>query len=87
MTLVEPQAEVETEAVAVPDTAVEIEPQVDAGAVPRPVPALDFFGEYQGSGYAEPRYLVRRSDGQVIQLTLLLDLCPRARNSMTSAFS
>jgi putative peptide zinc metalloprotease protein len=87
MTIVEPQAHVE--AAAEPDTAVEsgaavetdtaaeAEPQVDAGAVPRPAPELDFFGEYQGSGYAEPRYLVRRSDGQVIQLTLLLDLVLR----------
>lgn len=45
--------------------------------VPRPVAGTDFFGEYQGSGYAEPRYLVRRPDGQVVQLTLLLDLVLR----------
>jgi putative peptide zinc metalloprotease protein len=45
--------------------------------VPHPAPQLDFFGEYQGSGYAEPRYLVRRADGQVVQLTLLLDLVLR----------
>ena len=44
---------------------------------PRPVPGTEFFGEYQGSGYAEPRYLVRRADGQVVQLTLLLDLVLR----------
>ena len=45
--------------------------------VPRPVPGTEFFGEYQGSGYAEPRYLVRRADGQVVQLSLLLDLVLR----------
>ncbi|HEU5427979.1 MAG TPA: hypothetical protein VFU74_13955 [Actinocrinis sp.] len=48
-----------------------------AARVPKPAPGLDFFGEYLGSGYAEPRYLVRRADGQVVQLTLLLDLALR----------
>jgi len=71
MTLVEPQAEVEAAA------EIAIEAELDAGAVPRLAPELEFFGEYQGSGYAEPRYLVRRSDGQVVQLTQLLDLVLR----------
>ncbi|MGH3720930.1 MAG: hypothetical protein ACRDRI_19190 [Pseudonocardiaceae bacterium] len=31
-------------------------------------------GEYQGSGFREPRYIVRRADGQVIQLPRLLYL-------------
>jgi putative peptide zinc metalloprotease protein len=65
MTIVEPRA------------AVAAEPETDPCAVPRPAAGLEFFGEYQGSGYAEPRYLVRRSDGQVVQLTLLLDLVLR----------
>jgi putative peptide zinc metalloprotease protein len=33
---------------------------------------LSLLGEYQGSGFAEPRFLVRRADGQVIQLSRLL---------------
>jgi len=60
------------------ESAAEAEPAATAAAmVPRPAPGLDFFGEYQGSGYAEARYLVRRADGQVVQLTLLLDLVLR----------
>ena len=34
----------------------------------------ELIGEYQGSGFVEPRYLVRRADGQVIQLSRLLYL-------------
>jgi putative peptide zinc metalloprotease protein len=45
-----------------------------AAFVPRPAPGTEFFGEYQDSGYTQPRYLVQRADGQVIQLTLLLEL-------------
>src|SRR6201992_3272787 len=33
---------------------------------------LKLLGEYQGSGFTEPRFLVRRADGQVIQLSRLL---------------
>jgi putative peptide zinc metalloprotease protein len=40
----------------------------------RPAPGLSLLGEYQGSGFTEPRYLVRRADGQVIQLSRLLYL-------------
>lgn len=60
-----------------PDSEAAGTAATDPAAVPRPVPGTEFFGEYQGSGYAEPRYLVRRADGQVIQLTLLLDLVLR----------
>jgi putative peptide zinc metalloprotease protein len=35
---------------------------------------LELIGEYQGSGFQEPRYIVRRADGQVIQLPRLLYL-------------
>jgi putative peptide zinc metalloprotease protein len=51
-----------------------------AGAAPQgagvlqPAPGLQLLGEYQGSGFTEPRYLVRRGDGQVIQLSRLLYL-------------
>jgi putative peptide zinc metalloprotease protein len=43
------------------------------GAVPpRLAEGVDLIGEYEGSGFKEPPSLVRRSDGQVIQLTPLL---------------
>src|SRR4051812_8651154 len=32
----------------------------------------ELIGEYKGSGYQEPRYLLRRADGQVMQLPALL---------------
>ncbi|MBF9071620.1 hypothetical protein I2501_33250 [Streptacidiphilus sp. NEAU-YB345] len=35
-------------------------------------------GEYQGSGFTEPRYIARRGDGQVVQLSRLLHLVARA---------
>jgi putative peptide zinc metalloprotease protein len=38
----------------------------------RPASGLSLLGEYQGTGFTEPRFLVRRGDGQVIQLTRLL---------------
>jgi hypothetical protein len=40
----------------------------------RPAAGLSLLGEYQGDEFAEPRFLVRRSDGQVIQLSWLLYL-------------
>jgi putative peptide zinc metalloprotease protein len=39
---------------------------------------LRLLGEYHGSGFAEPRFLVRRADGQVIQLSRLLYLVTEA---------
>jgi len=43
------------------------------GAVPpRLAEGVDLIGEYEGSGFKEAPSLVRRSDGQVIQLTPLL---------------
>ena len=44
------------------------------GVVPRLAEGTELIGEYQGSGFLEPRYIVRRSDGQVIQLPRLLYL-------------
>jgi putative peptide zinc metalloprotease protein len=35
---------------------------------------LELIGQYQGSGFQEPRYIVRRADGQIIQLPKLLYL-------------
>lgn len=42
--------------------------------MPRLADGVELIGEYQGSGFQEPRYIVRRSDGQVIQLPRLLFL-------------
>ncbi|WP_119068927.1 hypothetical protein [Rubrobacter indicoceani] len=39
-----------------------------------PAEGLDFIGEYRDSGLADPPYLVRRADGQVVQLSRLLYL-------------
>ena len=38
-------------------------------AVPRPATDLELVGELDSSGYKEPPWLVRRADGQVLQLT------------------
>ena len=45
---------------------------VDGGVLPRLADGMDLIGEYEGSGFKEPPSLVRRADGQVIQLTPLL---------------
>src|SRR3954452_15561926 len=39
---------------------------------PQLADGVELIGEYEGSGYKEPPSLVRRGDGQVIQLTPLL---------------
>jgi putative peptide zinc metalloprotease protein len=44
------------------------------GGALRPTAGLQLLGEYQGSGFTEPRYLVRRGDGQVVQLSRLVYL-------------
>ncbi|MFD0514802.1 hypothetical protein ACFQ0Q_39435 [Streptomyces aureus] len=46
--------------------------------VPRLGAGLQRLGEYQGSGFTERKYLVRREDGQVIQLSPLLYLVVEA---------
>jgi putative peptide zinc metalloprotease protein len=40
--------------------------------VPRLADGVELLGEYQGSGYSQPPSLVRRADGQVIQMSRLL---------------
>ena len=42
------------------------------GQVPRLADGVELLGEYKGSGYAQPPSLVRRADGQVIQMSALL---------------
>ena len=41
---------------------------------PRLAAGVELLGEYQGSGYSQPPSLVRRADGQVIQMSRLLYL-------------
>ena len=55
--------------------AAPVLPPADApgpGQVPRLADGVELLGEYQGSGYAQPPSLVRRADGQVIQMSPLL---------------
>jgi putative peptide zinc metalloprotease protein len=47
---------------------------VSGEAAPRLADGVELLGEYAGSGYAQPVWLVRRSDGQVIQLSNMLYL-------------
>jgi len=42
--------------------------------VPRLAEGIELIGEYQGSGFVQAPYIVRRADGQVIQLPRLLYL-------------
>jgi putative peptide zinc metalloprotease protein len=51
-----------------------LSPQGAPGAspVPRLAEGVELLGEYQGSGYTQPPSLVRRPDGQVIQMSRLL---------------
>ncbi|MEU2051775.1 hypothetical protein [Streptomyces bungoensis] len=57
-----------------PATTVHAPAALNITPVPQPSPGLQTLGEYQGSGFTERRYLVRRGDGQVIQLSRLLYL-------------
>ena len=43
-------------------------------AAPRLADGVELLGEYQDSGYSQPPSLVRRADGQVIQMSPLLYL-------------
>lgn len=49
----------------------------------RPAAGLELLGEYRDSGFVQPRYLVRRGDGQVLQLTRLLYLVIAAVDAAT----
>ncbi|MFE3035914.1 hypothetical protein ACFXKY_30190 [Streptomyces canus] len=49
-------------------------PVVELRLVPRLSAGLRLHGEYQGSGFTEPKYIARRGDGQVVQLSRLLYL-------------
>src|SRR5215213_7741813 len=47
---------------------------------PSLAPGTELIGEYEGSGFREPVFLVRRSDGQVIQLSRLVYLVASETN-------
>ncbi len=55
-------------------TAAPREGLVDDGGVPHRAAGIELIGEIPGSGYRSPPSLVRRADGQTIQLTRLLYL-------------
>ncbi|WP_330343195.1 hypothetical protein [Streptomyces sp. NBC_00557] len=57
-----------------PATTAGSPPSPRAAPVPRLSQGLQTLGEYKGSGTTERRYIVRRGDGQVIQLSRLLYL-------------
>jgi len=61
-----------------PARSAEALPAEAAAGPLRPAEGLRLLGEYQGSGFTEPRFLVRRGDGQVIQLSRLLYLVTAA---------
>jgi putative peptide zinc metalloprotease protein len=44
----------------------------DEEAVPRRADGVLLHGEYEGSGYTDPRYLIARSDGQMVLVSELL---------------
>lgn len=44
------------------------------GRVPRLAEGTELIGEYQGSGFREPKFILRRADGQIIQVPHLLYL-------------
>jgi len=49
-------------------------PPGHAFPIPRQSAGLRLHGEYQGSGFTEPKFIARRGDGQVVQLSKLLHL-------------
>ncbi|RBY76746.1 hypothetical protein DQ238_16910 [Geodermatophilus sp. TF02-6] len=47
-------------------------PATGAVPLPRLAPGTELLGEYQDSAYQDPRFLIRRADGQVMQVPRLL---------------
>lgn len=59
--------------------AEDIPPKVSPGNnFPKVAEGVELIGEYEGSGFKEPHFIARRSDGQVIQLSELLYLVAEA---------
>jgi putative peptide zinc metalloprotease protein len=68
----EPSAETaQAPAEPAPTTGAEGAP-APSSAQPQLASGVEFIGEYEGSGYKVPPLIVRRPDGQVVQLTELL---------------
>src|SRR6476659_9876766 len=61
--------------------------QDQPAASARLVPGVRLLGEYQGSGFVEPRYLVVRSDGQLLHVSRLLFLVATALRESRSPTS
>lgn len=58
-----------------------IEHEAIVHPAPRLADGLELIGEYQGSGFQEPPYIVRRADGQIIQLSKLMYLLATSLDS------
>ena len=54
------------------------------GDRPRLADGIELLGEFEDSGYKEPHYVARRSDGQTIQLTHLLHLVAERADGQSS---
>jgi putative peptide zinc metalloprotease protein len=54
--------------------AVPGDPAPSDHATPRLADGIELIGEYRGSGFREPKYILRRADGQLVQLSRLLYL-------------
>jgi putative peptide zinc metalloprotease protein len=53
-------------------TAPPVDAALGSGQAPRLADGVELLGEYQDSGYSQPPSLVRRPDGQIIQMSPLL---------------
>jgi len=60
-------------------------PEVTVPEAPRLALGVDLLGEFKNSGYSPPPFLVRRTDGQVIQMSRLLYLVATLINGIRSA--
>lgn len=56
-----------------------------ATADPQLAEGVELVGRYQGSGYVEPKYLVRRADGQILHISRLLFLVAANLGNRTPA--
>jgi putative peptide zinc metalloprotease protein len=68
--------------VSVPEVSV---PEVSVPEAPRLALGVELLGEFKNSGYSPPPFLVRRPDGQVIQMSRLLYLVAALINGIRSA--
>ena len=59
-------------------------PEAPSGEAPRLADGVELLGEYEGSGFKEPRYNARRPGGEMVQLTELLYLIAEAIDGQRS---